>query len=138
MNKIKCANCGQYKNCRSSVRSWIFFAIGLIATFSIRLVAILMDYNEFYAKIAWYVGVMGFFFFFLYKFNIDHARSRLIAQEGLLQKINKKTVLKDEDYALIHSILCGLNSAKDRINYFVIFATSIITFVFALYLDFFR
>ena len=138
MNKAKCVNCGQYNNCRDSVRSWLFFAIGLVATFSVRLVVILMDYNTLYAKIAWYVGVLGFFIFFLYKFNVDHARSRLITRESLLEKIKARSALQDKDYVMMHSILCSLNSAKDRINYFVIFATSIITFTFALYLDFFR
>lgn len=138
MNKTKCINCAQYKNCRDSFKSWIFFVIGLIATFAVRLVSILMDYSEVYAKIAWYVGVLGFFVFFLYKFNIDQARSRLIAREGLVNKINEAGALREKDYALIQSILCSLNSAKDRINYFVIFSTSIITFALALYLDFFK
>jgi hypothetical protein len=117
--------------------SWVYFAIGLVAAFSVRLVAVFMDYNILYAKIAWYVGVIGFFIFFLNKFSIDTARSRLISS-SLVARLHRKESLSDDDYTTLDTILCALRSNKDRINYFVIFSTSILTVAFAVYADFFR
>ena len=137
MNKI-CVGCPEYRRCRDSAASWIYFMIGLIAAFSIRLVAAFMDYNVLYAKIAWYIGVIGFFIFFLYKFNIDTAHSRLIRDSALAEKLHRKEPLGEDDYKILDAVLCALSSNKDRINYFVIFSTSIIALAFAVYADFFR
>lgn len=118
--------------------SWVYFAIGLVAAFSVRLVAVFMDYNVLYAKIAWYVGVIGFFIFFLNKFHVDTARSRLISARGITERLHRREQLNDDDYNVLGSIMCALSSNKDRINYLVIFSTSIITVAFAIYADFFR
>ena len=116
MKNDKCINCGEYKNCRDSFKSWIYFIIGLIATVSVRLVSLFMDYNVIYAKIAWYVGVIGFFIFFLYKFRVETNRAKLIIEKNLMSKIRGNRQLEEDDYGLVSSILCGLSSNKDRIN----------------------
>ncbi|MBN1527153.1 MAG: hypothetical protein JW919_06205 [Candidatus Omnitrophica bacterium] len=136
--KNQCLNCPERKRCRDSAASWVYFVIGLIAAFSVRLVAVFMDYNVLYAKMAWYVGVIGFFIFFLYKFHIDTVRARLIKSAGITARLRRKEPLSGGDYDLLSSILCALSSNKDRINYFVIFSTSILTVAFAVYADFFR
>ncbi len=137
MNKT-CGSCPEYRRCRDSAASWFYFVIGIIAAFSIRLVAAFMDYNVLYAKIAWYIGVVGFLIFFLYKFNVDTARSRLIRESAIIAKLHRKEPLLEDEYRLLGAVLCALTSNKDRINHFVIFSTSIITLLFAVYADFFR
>jgi hypothetical protein len=134
----KCINCSEYKNCKDSFAAWIFFIIGLAATVSIRIMAVLMHFNTIYAKLAWYIGIIGFFIFFLYKFRVSSARSRVIAQQNLVEKINSKKTLSDEDYAVMNAILCGLSSRKEQINYMVIFGLSAITIFFAIYMDFIK
>ena len=136
--KKTCVNCPEYRRCRDSMMSWVYFVIGLIAAFSVRLVAVFMEFNILYAKIAWYAGVIGFFFFFLNKFGADTARSRLIARRDIMGRLHKGEPLSKDDYDLLGTMLCALNSNKDRINYFVIFSTSILTIAFAVYADFFR
>ena len=138
MKDEKCINCSEYKNCRDSFSSWIFFIIGLIATVAIRVVTVLIHVNPIYAKMAWYIGVGGFFVFFVYKFRINQARSRAIAQRNLVNKIDQGQQLGKEDYNLIAAILCSLSSRKERINYFFIFVLSAIALLLAIYMDFFR
>jgi hypothetical protein len=133
----KCNNCSAKKHCQDSFVSWIFFLVGILATVAIRLVTVLPANHPVYGKIAWYIGVVGFFIFFVYKFKVDSARGNLIRQAKLIEKLGDKAELKDEDYQLVSSILCSLSSNKDLINYFVIFATSIVAFVIALYIDIF-
>lgn len=102
------------------------------------MVTILMHANPFYAKVAWYIGVGGFFLFFVYKFRINQARHNAISQRRLLDKINLKEKLSQEDYDLLGAILCALSSRKERINYMFIFALSALALLFAIYIDFFK
>jgi len=138
MKKRNCRTCSQYRNCEDSFASWIFFAIGLIATFAIRAVAVLMHTNPIYAKIAWYVGVGGFTLFFIYKFKINIARSKIISERNLVEMMDGGQSLTREDNEVIRALLCGLGSKKEMVNYMFIFGLSAITIIFALYMDFFR
>ena len=134
----KCINCREYKNCKDSFSSWIFFIIGLIATIAVRVVTLFIDYNPIYAKIAWYIGVIGFFIFFIYKFQVGQARTRAINKLKLNDKVSKKEHLTDEDYKAIGGILCSLSSNKEKINYFFIFALSGIALLSAIFIDFIK
>ncbi len=132
----RCVECSGYKNCKDSFASWIFFIIGLIATLAIRVVTVLIHVNPIYAKIAWYIGIGGFLAFFIYKFNVSRVRSNILNQKNLIDKVNTKSALTDEDYKVIGAILCGVNSKKERINYFVIFGLSAVALLLAIYMDF--
>ena len=138
MEDKKCINCIEYKRCRDSYTSWIFFIIGLIATVAIRVVTVLMHVNPVYGKIAWYIGVSGFFLFFVYKFKVNHTRSRFIEQKNLVRKFHNQEQLTEEDYNVIGSILCALSSKKERLNYIFIFGLSAIALILALYFDFLK
>ena len=75
--------------CRNDFRSWIFFIVGLIAAISMRVIEPLNIFNNSYGKIAWYIGVSGFFIFFLYKYVVDKRKAELLKKEGLIQKAKK-------------------------------------------------
>ena len=134
----KCRDCPEYKRCRDSLASWIFFIIGLVATIAIRLVTVLLEVNPVYAKAVWYIGVGGFFAFFVYKFRVSRQRSALIRSNGLVRKISRRETLTEADYGLIGAILCALSSNKERVNYFFIFGLSAIALLLAVYIDLFR
>lgn len=137
MNK-RCLNCSENKNCRDSFNSWIFFIVGMIATIALRVVTVLIHVKPIYGQIAWYVGVAGFFIFFVYKFRIERARYKLIVKRGLMDKISQGDKIAEDDRRLIGSILCSLSSNKDRINYFLIFVSSAVALIVALYFDFLK
>ena len=134
----KCINCPEYKNCKDSFASWIFFIIGIIATIAIRGVTVLIHVNPIYSKIAWYIGVGGFFIFFVYKFRINRTRTKVITDRKLVEKVKNRKDLRDEDYNLISAILCGLNSKKETINYIFIFGLSAVAILLAVYMDFIK
>ena len=135
---MECIDCVERKRCRDSFASWIFFIIGLIATIAIRVVIVLINVNPIYAKIAWYIGIGGFFIFFVYKFKISQTRAKFINERKLVDKISQKSQLTKEDYDLMNGILCYLTSKKERINYFFIFGLSAIALILAIYFDFIR
>lgn len=138
MDKKKCLNCSEYKNCRDSFTSWIFFIIGMVATIAMRVVTVLIHLEPIYGQIAWYVGVFGFFAFFVYKFRIERARYKFIIKRNLMYKVSRGDMIGEDDRRLIESILCSLSSNKDRINYFLIFASSAAALIVAVYFDFFK
>jgi len=107
----------------------------MIATIALRVVTVLMHLEPIYGQIAWYIGVFGFFVFFVYKFRIDRARYKLIVKRGLMAKISQGDKIEEDDRRLIGSILCSLSSNKDRINYFLIFVSSAVALIVALYFD---
>lgn len=132
----KCIGCGERKNCRDSVASWTFFIVGIVATLAVRVVTVLMHLNPLYAKIAWYVGVGGFFIFFVYKFKVGHARAKRIRSRDITGKVGRKERLAEEDYKVIGEILCALSSRKESVNYVFIFTLSAIALLLAVYMDF--
>jgi len=138
MKNEKCSNCAEHKQCKDDHASWIFFIIGLIATIAIRTVTVLIHIDPIYGKIAWYIGVGGFFVFFVYKFKVMQTRSRLIDQRNLVDKIQREEHLTKEDYGLVRDLLCGISSNKEKINYFFIFALSALALMLAIYFDFIK
>ncbi len=138
MDYKKCLNCQEYKRCKESRVSLLFFIIGLIATIAIRVVTVLIHLNPLYGQIAWYIGVAGFLVFFIYKYKIDSSRVKVIRENQLLAKISRNEDLKREDKQVLSAILCALNSNKDRINYFVIFSSSAIALLAGVYFDFIK
>ena len=134
----KCIDCKEYKNCRDSFASWFFFILGLVATVAVRAVTVLVNMNPLYGKIAWYIGIGGFFVFFVYKFKVNQARYHLITKKDILAKINSQKALSGEDYNALGAIICSLASKKERINYFFIFGLSALALLLAIYMDFLR
>ena len=138
MHKNKCINCAEYKRCKESAASLIFFIIGLIAIIAVRAVTILEHVKPIYGKMAWYVGILGFFIYFAYKYNIEHDRSQLIKTSKLVDKILQGNRIEEADRQTIGAVLCALSSSKDRINYFIIFSSSAVVLIIAFYLDFLK
>ena len=133
----KCINCIEKKRCRDSYTSWIFFIIGLIATIAMRVVTVMMHMNPVYGKISWYIGIGGFFIFFMYKYKVTQGRYNLIKEHDIVYKIDQNKPLSREDYRVINGILCSLSAKKERINYFFIFVLSALALIVALYMDLF-
>lgn len=137
VDKKKCIDCKEEVRCRDSYTSWIFFAIGIVATVAVRLVIVLMHWEPIYGKIAWYIGIGGFLIFFIYKFRIYYSRSKVIRIRKLTNKIQEQELTREEK-DIISEILCSLSSKKESINYLVIFVLSAVALMVAIYFDFFK
>jgi hypothetical protein len=105
---------------------------------AVRVVTVLMNIDPLYGKGAWYIGVVGFLLFFVYKFNANRSLAKIIDKEGLIEKARGSKAFSKEEYRLIADILCNLRSEKERINYFFIFAVSALALLFAVYFDLVR
>ncbi|MBU0635000.1 MAG: hypothetical protein KKB82_00455 [Candidatus Omnitrophica bacterium] len=136
--KFICHDCFRLKKCQESFVSWIFFFLGVVATISIRAVNITLSFNPLMARIFWYVGVAGFLLFFIYKFNYYNITQQQIKDCNLVEKLLEKNKLDGHDYEVLGTIICALNSKKDKINFFLIFLFSALALVVAVYIDFIK
>lgn len=55
---------------------------------------------------------------------------------GLLEKIDRREALSEEDFEGLNYVMWSLSVSKERLNYLVIFAFSVIAIVLSLALDF--
>lgn len=136
--EVQCLNCSEYKRCVESYWSWFFFLIGIVATVAMRVVTILMAIDQIYGKIAWYIGIVGFLIFFLYQFKISNTRGKIIKKNQIKEKIAQKKELDDNDRYILRNILCSLSSNKEKINYFMIFFTSILALIIEISIEIFK
>ena len=136
IDKTKCINCVERRRCQNNFAAWIFFIIGMIAALAIRVVTVLMHFDPRYGKIAWYIGVIGFLAFFIYKFRLYNYRLKVIRQNALVDKVQDNKTLTQEERNVLAAMLCSLSSKKESINYLVIFILSALALVAAVYFDF--
>ncbi|MFH1782189.1 MAG: hypothetical protein ABH848_01065 [Candidatus Omnitrophota bacterium] len=133
-----CYDCLELKKCKESRVSWIFFFIALIAVISLRAVNLVLDSYPMLAKFLWYMGVGGFFIFFIYKFRYDQILHRELERTDLKEKLLNKRDLEEYDKEVLSTIVCKLSSRKDKINYFFIFISSFLALLIGIYFDFFK
>ena len=114
----------------------MYFWLGLISALLLRLVIIADHYGDIYARVLWYLGVVGYLWFFAHRYHIGKRRFTLIRDLGLLEKIERREAFTEEDLEGLNYVMWSLSVSKERLNYLVIFAFSVIAIVLSLALDF--
>ncbi len=137
-SKNQCLNCEAASRCRDTAISWVFLFIGVIATIAIRVVNLALSFGLFWSKFFWYLGVAGFFLYFIYKFRQDKLLRQELERSQIYNKISRAQELDAQEREFLRLMLCRLRSNKDAINYFFIFSSSAIVMVLAVYQDFIK
>jgi hypothetical protein len=101
----------------------------------LRLVIIADHYEDIYARVLWYLGVLGYLWFFAHRYHIGKRRYLVIKDLGLLEKIETRKPLTEEDFEGLNYVMWSISVSKERLNYLVIFAFSVIAIVLSLALD---
>ncbi len=112
-------------------RIWIFL-VGVIATFAYRIIVVLNFYSPLWVEIAWYIGTIGFIWYFAHRFRVENKRDLLVERLHLAKKIEDKAELTDEDREAAVYILRGLKTSWAKWNYIVIFGFSLIALIYAI------
>ena len=114
---------------------WFFFWVGLIATIAYRIVIILNLYSPFAVKVSWYIGTIGFIFYFGHRYDIAKKRSDLVKDYDLVKTVDKiKDLDPQKKMALNYLIQTSLTS-KSRYNSAMIFILSVLALLIGIYLD---
>ena len=113
----------------------LYFWVGLVSAILFRAIIIADYYSGVLSKVFWYVGVVGYLFFFAHRYHIAKRRFGVIRDLNLLEKIKSRDQLTEEDFEGLNYVMWSLSVSKERLNYLIIFAFSVIAIVLSLMLD---
>ncbi len=114
----------------------LYFWIGLVATFSYRIIIVLNFFEPTWVKIAWYTGTIGFIIYFWSRYKVVKQFSSLIDDEHLIEAVkHTKDISQSQKKALSH-IVQTLSTTKAQLNYEIIFILSGLALIAGILLDF--
>lgn len=113
---------------------WLIFFIGIIATLAYRIIIILNYYSSFLVAIAWYIGTIGFIWYFAHRYRVQNYYASLIQDKRLPEKICQNKLTKDDCDALLY-ILESISSSKAKWNSIAIFILSLAALAYAVVAD---
>ncbi len=111
----------------------LIFIVGVIATISYRLVIVFSDYSLFWLDVSWYVGTVGFVWFFGHRWSVENRRDLLIEKLNLTTKIESGQTLNQEEKDALVYILRGLSTSLAKWNYIAIFVFSSLAIIYAVF-----
>jgi len=113
-----------------------YFFLGILSAFSLRAILIANHYYPPLAKFFWYFGIIGYLIFFMHRYEIAQRRYRIIKKLDLLDKIEGCTALDPDVKKALKYVLWSVSISKERLNYMIISAFSVVAIAIALMLDF--
>jgi len=108
-----------------------FFISGIVATIAYRIIFLL---NSFWIEVAWYVGTIGFIFYFGHRSVVESKRAQLVKDYDLINVTEKSDIEYSKKSALLYLIKTSFTS-KARFNSAFIFIVSVIVLVLNLTID---
>lgn len=115
-------------------RLWLFW-VGVIATIAYRIIIVLNNIDPVWVKVSWYIGTIGFVWYFVHRYRVQNYREGIIRDQDLLKKI--ETVdWADDDKDALRYVVRSLSSSKAKWNYVVIFASSVLALIYGVITDF--
>ncbi|MFH1523240.1 MAG: hypothetical protein ABIE43_05515 [Patescibacteria group bacterium] len=124
-----------YSTSSKYYRLWLFW-LGIIATIAYRIIIILNNISSNAVKISWYIGTIGFAWYFAHRFRVQNYRGKLITEKKILEKINEGKQLSEDDRDVLTYVLKSLKSTKAKWNYIAIFILSAIALIYGVITDF--
>lgn len=105
---------------------YTFFLIGLISAVAFRAIIILQHIEPVWVRPVWYLAVVGYLLFFLYRYWISQKRKKAIRDFQLIEKIKANACLQDDDREVLIYLLSSIKVSLEDRNYAIIFLTSIL------------
>lgn len=102
----------------------LVFFVGIVATISYRAIIIVSHYNQAWTDVIWYIGTIGFVWYFAHRYHIEKKRDTIITEHKLIQKVNRLKELSKNDKEALEYTLKSLASSKSSWNYIAIFVAS--------------
>ncbi|MDP3836834.1 MAG: hypothetical protein Q8Q67_01920 [bacterium] len=111
----------------------LIFSVGVIATISYRLVIVVNHYSAFWVEVLWYIGTLGFIWYFAHRWQVERRRDKLIEDLNLTNKIANQQPLNSEEREALIYILKSLTTSLAKWNYIAIFFFSFLAIIYAVY-----
>jgi hypothetical protein len=103
-----------------------FFVLGLLSSVAFRAIILLQKYGPAWVRPVWYLGVIGYLLFFMYRYYISQRRKRTITHSGIIEKISTGAALSADDREAALYLLKSVRASQEDWNYLAIFILSII------------
>jgi hypothetical protein len=115
----------------SSYARTFYFISGIIATLAYRIIFLL---DGVWIKIVWYIGTVGFIFYFWHRTRVETKRAEMVHQYKLIPAIEDSTIPPEQKSALRYLIETTMTS-KARFNSAFILISSIVALIISIFLD---
>lgn len=102
-----------------------FFIIGLLSSVAFRAIILLQRYEPTWVRPVWYLGVVGYMAFFMYRYYISQRRKHAISDSDIIEKIRTGETLNVEDREAALYLLKSVRASQEDWNYLAIFILSI-------------
>ena len=102
-----------------------FFVLGLLSSLAFRAIIIFQKLSPGWVRPVWYFGVIGYMFFFMYRYGISARRKRTIAQTNIIEKLREDRGLSPEDRDAALYLLNSIRKSPEDWNYLAIFVLSL-------------
>ena len=106
-----------------------FFTVGLVSAIAFRGIIVFQHLEPAWIRPVWYIGTVGYFLFFLYRYSITRKRKKAIAEFQLIEKVKTNTCLSDQDRELVLYLLSSIKTSLEDLNYAIIFLLSVIAII---------
>ncbi len=103
-----------------------FFLIGLVSAFAFRSIIVFQRLEPAWVKPVWYIGVLGYIGFFLYRYEITKKRKRVIKEYDLIGKVQANAGFSEEERDAVTYVLSSIKKSMEDINYLLIFLLSLL------------
>lgn len=115
---------------------YFMFFLGITATIAYRVIVVLNHYSPLSVQIAWYIGTIGFVWYFAHRFKVENRRDRIITDLELVKKIENNENLSEIERGSLVYVLKGLQTSLSKWNYIAIFALSSLALIYGFFQDF--
>ena len=105
---------------------YTFFVLGLISAVAFRGIIIFQHLDPSWVRPVWYIGTLGYFLFFLYRYMITKKRKHAVETFQLIDKVKTDAHLTNEDREVILYLLSSIRYSLEDINYAIIFILSVL------------
>ncbi|WP_333656131.1 hypothetical protein [Dissulfurispira sp.] len=112
---------------------YCFFVLGIISAIAFRAIIVFQRLEPSWVRPVWYVGVVGYMVFFLYRYYISEKRKKAVEKFQLIEKVKANACLTDEDREVVVYLLLSIRKSPENVNYFIIFLLSILAIIADIY-----
>ena len=112
-----------------------FFWAGIIATLAYRIIIVLNFYNPLWVKISWYIGTIGFIFYFGFRWHVQTKRAKVVKDYDLISAINSAPHIKGKQKKALQYVMGDVLKSKSRWNSAFIFWLSVLALIAGIVLD---
>lgn len=107
----------------------LFFVIGLVSAFAFRVLIVFVYLRPEWFRPTWYVGIVGYTLFFLYRYRISQKRKKAVDDYRLIEKLEQGVPLENIDRQVLVYLLSSIRKSRENLNYLFIFALSLLAVV---------